>query len=99
MHSYFLIRVSGFLVQRVKQALEIEPLDSKALMLLGLCHLKMLEIQEAFEAFSKVQRVDPLCEEVNLYLAEIFCHYENWSEVQRYLTLVPIRLKKVRRLY
>lgn len=80
--------------KRVKQALEIEPLDSKALMLLGLCHLKMLEIQEAFEAFSKVQRVDPLCEEVNLYLAEIFCHYENWSEVQRYLTLVPIRLKK-----
>ena len=81
-------------LRSVNQVLEIEPLDVKALMLLGRCHLKLAQEQEAFDAFSKVQRVDPLCEEVNLYLAEIFCRYENWSEVQRYLGLVPVRFKK-----
>ncbi len=78
----------------VKQLLEIEPLDSKALLIFGRCHLEMRQEQEALDAFCKVQRVDPLCEEVNLYLAEVFCRHENWSEVRRYLGLVPAQFKK-----
>lgn len=78
----------------LRQLLEIESMDSKALLLLGRCYLEIGQEQEAFDAFCKVQRVDPLCEEVNLYLAEIFCRNENWSELQRYLGLIPARLKK-----
>ena len=81
-------------IKSVHQLLELEPLDSKAHLLLGRCHLEMRQEQEAIDAFCKVQKIDPLCEEVNLYLAEVFCRNEYWTEVQRYLSLVPVRLKK-----